>query len=195
MKERLRHLNGYVLVYLPNHPKSMKSENWLGFVYQHVVEAEKMMGRSLSEVEEVHHLNGVRDDNRQENLLVLESSQHTKLHNWLRNCGIDLEGSIANRVKTEKPKYCQFCKTGIIATSSAKFCSMTCYRLSSAKSRPTLQELEILLDNMSMEAVGRKYGVSGNAVKKWMKKYKATPCQAPDTSGEGVETSGEVEPS
>lgn len=195
MTDRLRHLNGYVLAYLPDHPKSMKSNNWLGFVYQHIVVAEEMIGRSLLPNEEVHHLNGVRDDNRQENLLVLESSQHTKLHNWLRSCGIDLEGSIANRVKTEKPKYCIFCKTGIISTGCEKFCSMTCYHSFSAKDRPTLQELESLLENMSMEAIGRKYGVSGNAVKKWIKRYKATPCQAPNTFGEGVETSGEVQSS
>lgn len=192
MTDRLRHLNGYVLVYKPDYPKSMKSDNWLGFVYQHIYVAEEMMGRSLTDTEEVHHLNGVRDDNRRENLLVLESSQHTKLHNWLRSCGIDLEGSNANRVKTEKPKYCEFCEVGIIKTGCNKFCSMSCYREFCSKDHPSQKELEDMLNTMSMEAIGRKYGISGNAVKKWIKKYKATPCQAPNTFGEGVETSGEV---
>jgi len=52
-----------------------------------------------------------------------------------------------------------------------KYCSRKCYNIYQASSIPPLKELQELLNVKSREAVGRHYGVSGNAVKKWLKKY------------------------
>jgi uncharacterized protein YjcR len=41
------------------------------------------------------------------------------------------------------------------------------------QNRPTLEQLEEDLKTMSMVATGKKYGVSDNAVRKWIKRYKA----------------------
>ena len=38
--------------------------------------------------------------------------------------------------------------------------------------RPSKEELDIMLSSMSYCAVGRKYGVSDNAIRKWIKSYK-----------------------
>lgn len=46
----------------------------------HRVVVEKTLGRKLDAGEVVHHINGVRDDNRPENLEVMTRGEHARLH-------------------------------------------------------------------------------------------------------------------
>ena len=41
------------------------------------------------------------------------------------------------------------------------------------KDRPTLFQLETDLKSMSYVQVGKKYGVSDNCIRKWVRKYKS----------------------
>ena len=66
---------GYVRVYVPMHPEA---NNW-GYVYEHRVIVEKLLGRRLEKNEVVHHKNGLRWDNRPENLEVMDKLEHSKL--------------------------------------------------------------------------------------------------------------------
>jgi HNH endonuclease len=50
----------------PGHPRAKTSGG--GYVFEHILVAEELLGRYLMEGESVHHINGVRDDNRPENL-------------------------------------------------------------------------------------------------------------------------------
>ena len=70
-RANLRTISGYILEYAPTHPKAQK-----GYVQQHRLVMEKIMGRHLTQWEVVHHRNAVKDDNRPENLELLTKQTH-----------------------------------------------------------------------------------------------------------------------
>jgi hypothetical protein len=63
--------DGYVLRRFPEHPNSTAD----GQLLEHVMVMSSMIGRPLCKDETVHHKNGVRNDNRPENLELWSSSQ------------------------------------------------------------------------------------------------------------------------
>ena len=68
---------GYRMIYMPTHPDAEKSG---GYVFEHRLVMEQVMGRPLAAGEEVHHVNEVRNDNRPENLELLTKSEHMAHH-------------------------------------------------------------------------------------------------------------------
>lgn len=75
---------GYVRIKLPSHPRCNKS----GYIYEHIVVMEKILGRLLKKEETVHHRNGIRHDNTPSNLELWARSHHSgqrveDLINWV----------------------------------------------------------------------------------------------------------------
>lgn len=69
--------DGYVAVYQPLHPDAATN----GYMLQHRLVAEQMLGRRLAKTEHVHHINGIKDDNRPENLRVVGPHEHAVMTN------------------------------------------------------------------------------------------------------------------
>ncbi len=72
---------GYVYIFSPNHP----NKNNRDYVFEHRLVMEKYLGRYLTKEEVVHHINGIRDDNKIKNLQLMTNSEHIKLHQKDKN--------------------------------------------------------------------------------------------------------------
>ena len=71
---------GYIFVKAPkNHRADVR-----GYIREHDLVMEKHLKRKLEKNEIVHHINGVRNDNRRENLVVMIHNEHNRLHTNLR---------------------------------------------------------------------------------------------------------------
>ena len=72
--------------------------------------------------------------------------------------------------KPEKIKSKKYCSCGKEIDNRSKSCQKcNSEKYYKVKNIPTKDELRLMISETSLEAVGRVYGVSGNAVKKWLK--------------------------
>lgn len=154
--------NGYKVIYLPEHKHSDSS----GCVYEHIIVAEKMLGRDLKDGECVHHKDEVKSNNDPSNLMVFKTvGDHTAYHN---GSSIKLDGDVWVAIDNANT-ICPDC--GGTKYYLASYCS-TCFHKRTRKViRPSKDELTHLLANNSYCAVGRMFGVSDNTIRKWLKSY------------------------
>lgn len=114
---------------------------------------------------EVEHKNGVHNDNRIDNLEFL-----------CPNCHALTDTYKGKNVKNKNPKIethrnCIDC--GEKVSSYSQRCDK-CYKITiRTVERPPYKELKKEIDFMGYAAVGRKYGVRDNTIRKWVRCYEA----------------------
>jgi len=73
---RTKNHEGYIFLYLPNHPSRINN-----YIAEHRIVMENYLGRYLKPTEIIHNKNGIKDDNRIENLMLCKNrKEHHKYH-------------------------------------------------------------------------------------------------------------------
>lgn len=124
-------------------------------------QTEDWRGKKMSLI--LDHINGNPTDNRIENLQIL-----------CPNCNATTETFSRGHKKIKKQKESKnFCSCGKEINKKSKSC-INCVdktNLKKVKNRPKYEALKCEVENFGYSAAGRKYGVSDNAVRKWIKSY------------------------
>jgi hypothetical protein len=117
-EDRRWYNDGYVYCYNPTHLKAIGK----GYVGEHILILEKKIGRLLTADECAHHINGIRNDNKPENLMVMTHEEHNKHHNPMtRHLSGKYYGKyfqhrkdkcICGNLKDVRAKHCRGCKYG-----------------------------------------------------------------------------------
>ncbi len=146
---------------------------------------------------EIDHKNGDRTDNRLENLELLCCNCHALTDTWrgrkngnkyyCSKCGSLLSakrktGLCGNcyspkghkKTKTSKiiiTRKCRDCGCDVGRRAKTERCLKCSCKSKRKTERPTKKALESMIQRMSWTAIGRKFGVSDNAVRKWARQY------------------------
>lgn len=90
-KEVIYH-QGYAFIHMPNHPFTRRGK----YIKRSRYNVEKYLKRFLSRTEKTHHINGIRDDDRLENLMAfVNQSAHRRFHvnpNFVKSSEIIFDG-------------------------------------------------------------------------------------------------------
>jgi predicted small metal-binding protein len=119
------------------------------------------------------HINGVNNDNRLHNLRIL-----------CPNCAATLDTHCGRANRYVRERECLHCnKPFVPRRGDQRYCSPACGRRSPGPTgpkpgirkvdRPPYARLKREVGAMGYSAVGRRYGVSDNAVRKWIRWYEA----------------------
>ncbi len=162
--------NGYIVVLYKGHPKSF---NGLGnaahdisyCVYEHVLIAEDIISRSLRNDEVVHHLDSHKANNIPENLLIISSEMHGKLHSWLSR--YNFTPIYEKSVYSSECNRCANCEKP--CSVNLKYCSARCANINTIRESkmPDKDTLDNLIRTMSMVSIGKIYEVSDVTIKNW----------------------------
>ncbi len=140
------------------------------------------------------HVNGIATDNRIENLRIVCANCNATLDT---HCGRNNRQELGARA-------CQLCQVEFLPRfATQRYCSRSCgmRHPGSTRShvgqrkvpRPGYQELMAELAATNFSAVGRKHGVSGNAVRKWVRWYEAERERADGSGDAGLAGAAGVE--
>lgn len=186
--------NGRPIVYEPTNSRAFKSGSLAGYVYEHIIVTGNKLGRPIKTTEVIHHIDGDKTNNSEDNLLVLQSNlDHTRLHkNHMSLQELEKLPDGAYRIKDSAMKYletdghkfklvdfvCTNCGKDFTARPSYRhgehaFCSrkyLVAYNTNAKLASITKEELESILERYkSYEQAAKYFGVSGRTVSKYCK--------------------------
>jgi len=130
-------------------------------------QGEHWRGKTLALI--LDHINGIPDDHRLENLRIV-----------CPNCAATFE-THCGRKNRKPPRQCARCRGEFQPRyGEQRYCSRECgqrvawsnRRGRRRVERPPYSQLVAEIEATSYCAVGRKYGVSDNAIRKWVRQYK-----------------------
>lgn len=163
--------NGYVEIMMPEHPNARSN----GTVLEHRLMAEKKLGRMLTKEETVHHLDGDRSNNDLDNLIVFKTNaDHSAFHKGNRAVQ-DGDVWYCPDKGFSDSKLCPVCLINY-KDKKADMC-IDCWnnlKHEMAYNGDRRLSREVLKDKIrttSFVQIGKEYGVTDNAVRKWCKFY------------------------
>ncbi len=145
-------------------------------------QGEEWNGHRMSLI--LDHVNGVHDDNRLGNLRIVCPNCNATLPT---HCGKNVPGA-------RDPCACSYCEQSFQPRRPGqRYCTRACYARSLQGPRPAGRWVERppyeqLLEEIatsSWSAVGRRYGVSCNAVRKWVQMEQRLRAEAVEVEGAG----------
>lgn len=139
---------------------------------EHCGQEETWRGRRMALI--LDHVNGVGDDHRLENLRILCPNCAATLDT---HCGKNLK---RERLRAERERSCVVCTRPFVPRRVGQtHCSHACGHRSVAAvaaqvrsrrvERPPIDVLREEIAALGYSAVGRRYGVSDNAIRKWLR--------------------------
>ena len=120
---------------------------------------------------QLHHINGVRDDNRIENLQLLCPNCHAFTDTY---CGSNIKNK---PVYAKETKTCEIC--GKTFFGKNRFCSNECLEKHKKNERekrgvktPTKEDILIAArEEKTMKDIEKRFGMGDNCIRKWCDKY------------------------
>lgn len=151
-----------------------RSDNITGLIPEHRLVMEDRIGRKLYKFETVHHSDRNKLNNSPNNLVLFRSmADHSRFHKYGFAILEDEKIESWSCPEAQFDKICVYCFKHFAAEKkSRKYCSEECLTLSKQKvKRPDKMYLKTLLYDYPIEEIAKRYKVSGNAIRKWLKAY------------------------
>lgn len=162
----------YLCEFAPSNPRATRE----GYVYTHVLAAEKKLGRLLNPEECVHHLDENKYNNELDNLIVFKTkADHAAFHKGVE---MVLDGDVwyCPGKKIDNKELCPICNTNY-KDEHAEMC-IDCWsklnRMFIKDTNTQLPSREVLKDKIrtsNFVQIGKEYNVSDNAIRKWCIRY------------------------
>lgn len=152
---------GYRVVYAPD-SISRRWVCYIGYMYEHRYIMEKHLGHEIPSTFVVHHKDGNKSNNQIDNLEVMPMVEHSRSHSYRNGNSRRARCSICGKqMKTP------------IGLTRRQMCRKCYNKQFSPQHKHNIRKEELirLLEKYNFTEIGRMYSVTGNAVRKWARKY------------------------